>query len=90
MTASYTKNAETGILEPVPPMAGFGSPDRPPQRHEGLYSTAGDYARFCQMLLGGGQREGLVCLSPEAVRWMSTPLTGELPTGFLHGEKQAL
>ena len=88
LATAYTKNAETGVLEPVPPLAGFGSPDRPPQGHAGLYSTAGDYARFCQMLLGGGQREGRVYLSPEAVRLMKTPLTGELPTGFLQGEKQ--
>ena len=86
LATAYKKNAETGSLEPVPPRTDFGTPDRPPLGNGGLYSTAPDYARFAQMLLGGGQFGGRVYLSPEAVWWMSTPLTGELPTGFLQDE----
>jgi CubicO group peptidase (beta-lactamase class C family) len=38
----------------------------------GLASTASDYLRFCQMLLNGGEFDGLRILSPETVRRMST------------------
>jgi CubicO group peptidase (beta-lactamase class C family) len=33
----------------------------------GMVSTAGDYARFCQMLLNGGELEGVRILSPKTV-----------------------
>jgi CubicO group peptidase (beta-lactamase class C family) len=38
----------------------------------GLVSTAVDYLRFCQMLLNGGQLDGVRILSPETVRRMTT------------------
>ena len=38
----------------------------------GLYSTAGDFARFCQMLLGGGRLDGITLLRPESVEMMMT------------------
>ncbi|MDE0074510.1 MAG: serine hydrolase [Gammaproteobacteria bacterium] len=34
----------------------------------GLVSTAGDYLRFCRMLLGGGELDGVRLLQPETVR----------------------
>lgn len=41
--------------------------------HAGLFSTAGDLARFARMLLGEGQLEGVRVLSPPAVREMTRP-----------------
>ncbi len=38
----------------------------------GLYSTAGDFARFCQMLLNGGQLDGVTLLGRETVAMMMT------------------
>jgi CubicO group peptidase (beta-lactamase class C family) len=38
----------------------------------GLVSTAGDYMRFCQMLLNGGQLDGVRLLSPGTVELMRT------------------
>jgi CubicO group peptidase (beta-lactamase class C family) len=38
----------------------------------GLVSTTGDYARFCQMLLNGGELDGVRILSPAAVQLMDT------------------
>ena len=38
----------------------------------GLVSTAMDYARFCQMLLGGGEFAGVRILKPETVALMHT------------------
>ena len=38
----------------------------------GLVSTAADYLRFCQMLLNGGELDGVRILSPATVRRMTT------------------
>ena len=37
----------------------------------GLYSTAGDYVRFAQMLLNGGQLDGVRLLGPKTVELMT-------------------
>lgn len=86
LVTAYAKNKDTGALDPVPPRADFGSRDRPPQGNGGLYSTAPDYARFCQMLLNGGTLEGRRYLSAAAMKFLSTPQTGNLPTGFFQNE----
>ena len=82
LATAYVKNAATGALDAVPPRRDFGPRNRPPQGHGGLYSTAPDYARFCQMLLNGGTLDGRRYLSAEAMKALTTPLTGDLPTGF--------
>jgi len=62
----------------------------------GLFSTAADVTRFCQMLLNNGTFEGKRILSVDAVREMTSKQTGSLPdsygfgltvspTGFGHG-----
>jgi len=38
----------------------------------GMLSTAGDYARFCQMLLNGGELEGVRILAPKTVALMTS------------------
>jgi len=45
----------------------------------GLMSTASDYARFVQMLLNGGQLEGVQILSPKTVDLMRADVLGDLP-----------
>jgi CubicO group peptidase (beta-lactamase class C family) len=45
----------------------------------GLVSTAPDYLRFCQMLLNGGELEGVRVLSPQTVKAMTT---NALPPGI--------
>ncbi len=82
LATAYAKNKETGVLEPVPPRADFGPRDRPPQGNGGLYSTAPDYARFARMLLNGGTLEGRRYLSSAAMKFLTSPQTGNLPTGF--------
>lgn len=86
LVTAYSRNATTGALEPVPARHDFGTRSRPPQGNGGLYSTAPDYARFCQMLLGGGTYKGRRYLSPQALRHLNTPLTGDLPTGFFQND----
>ena len=56
-----------------------------PKRHfsggAGLTSTARDYARFTQMLVNGGELDGVRLLSPKTVELMSTSHTSDLPSG---------
>jgi CubicO group peptidase (beta-lactamase class C family) len=80
---AYAKNKETGALDPVPPRELYEGPrNRPPHGNGGLYSTPRDYARFCQMLLNGGTLDGRRYLSADALKFLTTPQTGDLPTGF--------
>ncbi len=58
---------------------------RYPAANGGLFSTAGDYVRFCQMLLGQGAYGGKRYLSRQAVARMATIQTGEIVTGFTGG-----
>jgi CubicO group peptidase (beta-lactamase class C family) len=48
----------------------------------GLVSTAADYLRFCQMLLNGGELDGVRILKAETVRLMTT---NALPPGIRFG-----
>jgi CubicO group peptidase (beta-lactamase class C family) len=84
MVTAYAK--KDGGLEAVPARADFGSKDRPPQGNGGLFSTAPDYARFCQMLLNGGSLGGKRILSAKALKFINTPQTGEIPTGFFQND----
>jgi CubicO group peptidase (beta-lactamase class C family) len=61
------------------------STDRFPAPNGGLFSTASDYARFCQMVLRGGELDGKRYLKPESVKLMTTIQTGGLKTGFTPG-----
>ena len=85
LATAYAKGKD-GALSPVPPRADFGPKGRPPQGNGGLYSTAGDYARFCQMLLAGGTIDGHRYLSADAMKFLSTPQTGDVPTGFFQND----
>ena len=86
MATAYEKDKTTGKLGAVPPRPDFGVRGRPPLGNGGLYSTAGDYARFCRMLLNGGTLDGRRILSPEAVKTLSTVQTGEIPCGFFQND----
>jgi len=58
---------------------------RQPMPAGGLFSTASDLARFCQMVLNGGQFEGKRYLSEAAVQQMTSKQTGDLPNGYGFG-----
>ncbi len=51
--------------------------------HAGLFSTADDLAKFAEMLLGNGTRNGVRILSPAAVALMTTPHV--LPGRIVYG-----
>jgi CubicO group peptidase (beta-lactamase class C family) len=44
----------------------------------GLHATALDYWRFCQMLLNGGELNGVRLLSPKTIEWMTVNHIGTL------------
>jgi CubicO group peptidase (beta-lactamase class C family) len=80
---SYNRNQATGEPEAVRLSPSFGVRGHPPLGNGGLFSTGPDYARFCQMLLNGGELGGKRYLSPESLKLLKTVQTGDLPTGFL-------
>lgn len=51
----------------------------------GLVSTAADYLRFAQMLLNGGELNGVRILSPKSVELMTVNHLGDIPMGFGRG-----
>jgi CubicO group peptidase (beta-lactamase class C family) len=86
MVTAYAKSKETGELGPVPPREGYGKREHPPQGNGGLFSTANDYTRFCQMLLNHGTLDGKRYLSEKTFKVLTSVHTGDLPTGFFQTE----
>jgi CubicO group peptidase (beta-lactamase class C family) len=88
LAKSY-KRTDKGELEVTP--IGFlngkspSSTDRFPAPNGGLFSTASDYAHFCQMVLRGGDLDGKRYLKPDTVKLMTTIQTEDLKTGFTPG-----
>jgi CubicO group peptidase (beta-lactamase class C family) len=58
---------------------------RAPRPAGGLFSTARDYFKFCQMMLNGGTWNGHRLLSRESVAAMTRTQTGDIKTGFTEG-----
>ncbi|HEY1784140.1 MAG TPA: serine hydrolase domain-containing protein, partial [Pirellulales bacterium] len=58
---------------------------RQPMPAGGLFSTASDVARFCQMILNNGQFEGRRYLSKAAVKQMTHKQTGDLKDNYGFG-----
>jgi CubicO group peptidase (beta-lactamase class C family) len=73
--------AEGGGLKPVEPLLRepLTQPTRNPSGGGGLVSTAGDYFRFGQMLLNGGELDGTRLLGRKTVEWMTQ---NHLPEGI--------
>ncbi len=88
LAKSYART-EAGELEEttIKLLAGRSPTDtkRMPAANGGLFSTAGDYAKFCRMLLNAGEFGGKRLLSAESVKTMRTIVTGDLTTGFTPG-----
>jgi CubicO group peptidase (beta-lactamase class C family) len=83
----YMKDKTTGELKAAPERQDYGWRNRPPQGNGGLFSTARDYGRFCQMLLNRGLLDGKRYLSENAFKVLTSVQTGDLPTGFFQNEK---
>jgi CubicO group peptidase (beta-lactamase class C family) len=65
-----------------PPMRNVAEPGRWHSGGGGAVSTAADYVRFCQMLLNGGELDGVRLLAPKTIAHMSAD---HLPPGVAHG-----
>jgi CubicO group peptidase (beta-lactamase class C family) len=72
-------------LQPVKDIKPSNEPPSFPSPGGGLVSTISDYARFCQMLVNGGEFEGTQLLSPTTVALYSINHTPDeaLPYGFV-------
>ena len=81
LAKSYKPNAEKNGLEEtavgqlIYPLTDHAR--RYPMPAGGLFSTARDTARYCQMLLNGGMLDGHRVLSEAAVKVMTTKQTGD-------------
>ncbi|MGE0607540.1 MAG: serine hydrolase domain-containing protein [Pirellulales bacterium] len=87
LAKSYKPNAdktgleETTITSLIYPLA--DRRQRYPMPGGGLFSTAGDLAQFCRMVLRGGELDGRRYLSEEAVKQMTSKQTPDsLPDGY--------
>lgn len=79
LAKSYKSNQAKRELEETPiTQLSYPLTDRKrqPMPAGGLFSTAADVARFCQMILGGGRFEGKRILSEAAVREATSVETG--------------
>ncbi|MBO9710216.1 MAG: beta-lactamase family protein [Caulobacter sp.] len=72
LAALYDGDPATGRLIPANegPWRDITRPPPAPSGGGGLLSTAGDFARFAQMLLNGGELNGVRILQPETVMLM--------------------
>ena len=74
-------HGEDGSGKLTPPDDSRGDPTQVPVAAfggHGLFSTAADYARFCEMLLGGGELGGARILAPRTVEmWRTNHLPAE-------------
>lgn len=80
------KTMPLGFLGGKPPTA----TDRYPLANGGLFSTAGDYAKFLRMVLNKGTLDGKTYLSSKAVEQMTSVQTGDIQAGFVPGSAWGL
>lgn len=81
LAKSYKPNKAGTDLEEMPIaflLHPLTDPSRQPMPGGGLFSTAGDVAKFCQMVLRGGTRGNARILSEASVREMTSTQTGDL------------
>ena len=72
LCACYRPNVDGGLaLHDDPATSAFLQPPALASGGSGLVSTAGDYLRFCRMLLNGGSIDGHRVLSPKTVELMT-------------------
>ena len=88
LAKSYRKDGDKLEESPIFILDGHAptSRQRYPAANGGLFSTAPDYGRFCQMILNAGTLEGRRYLKPESVKQMTSLQTPEsIKTGFTEG-----
>ena len=87
--ATYGRNAQKQrVLVDDPTSSGYLTPPSFLSGGGGLVSTTGDYLRFCQMLLGGGELDGRRVLGRKTVELMTLnhlPGNGQLRDFAIEG-----
>jgi len=80
---------KSGALVPSQTLLGFtiDAPRTYPAGGSGLFSTAGDYLRFAQMLLNGGELDGRRVLSRKAVELMTRNHLTDLASPHPFGQR---
>jgi CubicO group peptidase (beta-lactamase class C family) len=85
-TASRAARIAEPQLDPAtgkrPPMRNVAEPGRWHSGGGGAVSTASDYLRFCQMLLNGGELDGVRLLAPKTIAHMASD---HLPPDVAYG-----
>lgn len=79
----YGRNQDMTIRQL--PSGRYRNPSKPPTYLSGgggLVSTAGDYFKFCQMMLNGGKLDGVRILSRKTVELMTRSHLGDIPMGW--------
>jgi len=80
LATGYQATPDRQGIDPTP-LAAFTPPlsnrKRAPFPGGGLFSTAADLAKFCQMILNGGTLDGRKYLAPEKVRQITSRQTAE-------------
>lgn len=72
LAKTYRRGADGQLSQAEPTSASWPEPGRAfPSGGGGLFSTAGDYARFAQMLLNGGELDGVQILGRKTVEYMT-------------------
>mgnify|MGYP001222155471 CR=1 FL=1 len=81
---NFLSVAATSALEPAPKEydAAYLGGSKFESGGSGLLSTARDYLRFSQMMLNGGQLDGVRILSPKTVKLMTVNHLGDISKGF--------
>ncbi len=81
---NFLSAATTTALEPAPKEydAAYLGSSKFESGGGGLLSTARDYLRFSQMMLNGGQLDGVRILSPKTVDLMTANHLGDISMGF--------
>jgi len=86
LVPSYSRSPEGELVRSEPRATARSYPSA----GGGLFSTPGDYLRFCQMLLNGGQLDGVRLLSRKSVELMTAPHVDSIPLWFLPGQQYGL
>jgi CubicO group peptidase (beta-lactamase class C family) len=92
LAALYTGDKNGELIPYTGPALGldFSKPPTMPSGGGGLVSTTHDYLRFAQMLLNGGELDGVRILAPATVKLMSSNhlhanlMTGQFGIGIQH------
>lgn len=75
-------NSTTLVVSPARASAGYMEGATFEGGGGGLVSSAMDYLKFSQMMLNGGELNGVRILSPKTIELMTTNHLGKLPMGF--------